>query len=150
MEDHDEGPRGMDNLSLTGRSFANQGNIRVDNITSDLHYHISPSPSPAPSQAFVSIGLPRDPNCVERLGLLEKLERMLPEGERHKPVALWGLTGTGYVPPLPSTRGCCICFNLGVGTNFGDLLPQEITTGTPLREKAIQSRWMLRLLDPCQ
>lgn len=110
MAGHDEGVQGMDNLNLGERSIANQGNIHISNS----HYYSSSSLSLAPSQEYVC-GLPRDPNRVKRLGLLEKLKRMLPEGEKHEPVALWGLAGSGksrlalhYAKERFRRRGCSV------------------------------------------
>lgn len=126
MSDHDDGTRVMDNIRVGDGSIANQGNVGVlhydsirfhadpsanqrnyhaNNQANTYNYYGNPSPGTPPVQSCLRVGLPpRNANRVERKGLLRRLEAMLPRGEKHEPVALWGLPGSGYVASTP--EGC--------------------------------------------
>ncbi|KAH7354213.1 hypothetical protein B0T11DRAFT_125381 [Plectosphaerella cucumerina] len=117
MANHDDGIRSMDDIRFGDSSIANQGNVGVlhhDNIrfradpsanqmnyhannqTNTHNYYGTPTPGTPPVQACVRVGLPpRNANRVERKDLFRELEQMLPRGEEHYPVALWGLPGSG-------------------------------------------------------
>ncbi|KAH7129018.1 P-loop containing nucleoside triphosphate hydrolase protein [Dactylonectria macrodidyma] len=106
--DHSESSR----RAVANSQFRDYANILQGNVYGDVHYHpslhqpaghLSAHPPTQPStqtqaqaQATVRIiPYPRNEDIVHRQDLVDQLNKLLPQTERHCSAALWGLGGSG-------------------------------------------------------
>ena len=86
--DQGEGARTISGNQIGNTAFINQGTI--------TNYHYASQASASRACVRV-IPYPRNTGVVERPALRRELEeQLLPEGQEHGAVALWGLGGSGY------------------------------------------------------
>lgn len=109
--------------AVANSQFRDYANILQGNVYGDVHYHPSlhqptghlsahsptqPSTqTQAQAQATVRIiPYPRNEDIVHRQDLVDQLNKLLPQTERHCSAALWGLGGSGYTPISPPSLPC--------------------------------------------